>query len=323
MNKTSLKDFKPIVQRFFRQTPELFNSQLIFKLNEKFWELAQKLLTPDFDTNFIDAGLSSINLFDLNIGQRGNNLFLGYFSSDGLAIIFEKYHLREKLEKKGFKNLKFRIITDDPYEHRMIVCNKEKDKNEKLIELVIKREYLQIKMPFKTELNNRYYQMLAIEWLMMQNPRKGFSKERPRLPSQEYPGLGIASEALELLIYACRRLGMQGIINIPNYFHNALFYSRIFHYENPTDQAKLLALIRDTQAYKLIDIVWAIEDGALIDHNTGKPFIWFKGCQVFPLVKNLNQLYQGKEYKNLVKKQMKNYHYSINKSWKRRTTNED
>ncbi len=323
MNKTSLKDYKPIVRRFFQQTPELFNSQLIFRINEKFWQIAQKLLVPNFDMDFDDVNLSSVDLFDLNIGRRGDNLFLGYFSVHGLALIFDKYHLKEKLQEKGFKNLKFVINTDDPYVHRLLLNNRHGGKNENLIELIIKREYLKVAMPFKNPLNGKQYRMLAIEWLMMQNPRSRFSEKRPRLPSQQYPGLGIASEALELLIYACRRLGMHGIINIPNYFHNALFYSRIFYYENPVDQAKLLAIIRDTQKFKLIDIAWAIEDKALIDLRTNMPFEWFKGCQVFPLVKPLDQLYKGREYKNIVKKEMKNYNYSIDSHWKRRVTNED
>ena len=41
-----------------------------------------------------DFDLDEGDLFNLNIGQRGDNLFLGFFYENGLRIIFEKYKVK-------------------------------------------------------------------------------------------------------------------------------------------------------------------------------------------------------------------------------------
>ena len=111
------------------------------------------------------------DLFNLNIGQRGNNLFLGYYSRHGLEIAMEKYKVTQKLNRKGFNNLKLSIDTSDPYKHSMMLNNHENDKIEKLVEFVVKRDFIDVNMPFKTNLNGKKHEVLIVEWLKMQNPR--------------------------------------------------------------------------------------------------------------------------------------------------------
>ena len=54
--------------------------------------------------------------------------------------------------------------------------------------------------------------MLSIEWLLLQDPTKTFSKSKPQLPGQEHPGLGMLRELLEMLYQACLRLELDGLI---------------------------------------------------------------------------------------------------------------
>lgn len=284
---------------------------MMFKIRKKLNQLMEKISVMEWPDLLGDFHIDETDLFNLNIGQRGDNLFLGYFSENGLRIIFEKYNIKRKLNKLGFCNLHLDIDTSDAYKHKVIVTNRENDVTERLIELVVRRDIIEIDMPFECSLNGKKYDVLTVEWLKMQNPRKNFTRQRPKLPGQEFPGLGIGSEALELLIMAARRLGMLGVVNIPDHYHNAFFYSKIFHYENPKDQARLMAIIRDTKGRHVANVAWAVERGLLFDKNKNKPLKWFVNRQVLPLTREWQKIYRSRSYKQYVQKKQKKYKFEI------------
>lgn len=288
----------------------------MFNINEKFWEIVNRLLDIDFDQGWDDFSLAENDLYTLNIGGRGEGLFLGYYSVKGLELIFNKYHIFEKIRKKGYGNPRILLDTSDPYKHRLRVVNEEGKKPlPVLIDLIVRSETVCIDLPYKSPQNGKKYETLAIEWLQMQDVRGQFSARRPRLPGQDHPGLGIGSEALELLVIAARRVGLQGIVNIPNHFHNAYFYSRIFHYENPREQAKLKAILRDLGKMPLYKLAWAMEEGAVLDAVSNKPFEWFTGRQVFPLISGWSGMYRSRPYKKAVENYMKDYKFKLDDNW--------
>jgi len=283
----------------------------MFKIRKKLKYLSEKLSLMDWPDIITDFDLDESDLFKLNIGQRGDNLFLGFFSENGLRIIFEKYKIKKKLNRLGFYNLYLDINTSDAYKHKVIVKNIENGNVEILIELVVRKDIVEINMPFDCSLNGNKYDVLTVEWLKMQNPRERFTRQKPKLPGQEYPGLGIGSQALELIIMAARRLGLQGVVNIPDHYHNAFLYSKIFHYEDPKDQARLMAIIRDTKGRHISNVAWAIERRLLIDKNKNQPFEWFVKRQVLPLTREWRRLCNSKSYKDYVQKKQKKYKFEI------------
>lgn len=283
----------------------------MFKLRARLQQLVDRISlqeVPDIKESF---DLDEADLFNLNIGQRGNNMFLGYYSQRGLEIAMEKYKVTQKLRRKGFNNLKLKIDTSDPYKHSMMLNNHIENRIEKLVEFVVKRDFLDVDMPFKTDLNGKKYEVLIVEWLKMQNPRVDFPEKKPRLPGQEYPGLGVGSDALEMLVFAARRLGMKGIVNIPDHYHNAFFYSRLFLFEKPEDQARLMAIIRDTRGKTIKEVAWAIEEEKLIDRKLNKPFKWEIAKQILPLENKWRKLYTSWNYKNMVFKKRKDYKFKL------------
>lgn len=283
----------------------------MFKLRNRLQQIAEKISLMEWPDIIGDFDLLEENLFNLNIGNRKDKLFLGYYSQSGLKIVMEKYKISQKLSRLGFNNLNIEIDTSDPYKHRLSLNNKIHSRIEKLVEFVVKRDFIEIDMPFKTPLNGQKFEVLIVEWLMMQNPRKTFSKNKPILPGQDHPGLGIGSDAVELLVLAARRLGLKGIVNIPDHYHNAFFYSRIFYFEKPQEQARLLAIMRCTKRKTIGETAWIIEDKKLIDDNTAQPFKWEISRQILPLEKKLRRLYQSYSYKNTVNKLQKNYNFII------------
>lgn len=283
----------------------------MFKLSTRISQLAHRISSMEWPDIIGQFNIDDEDLFNLNIGKRGDNLFLGYFSERGLSIIFEKYKLKKRLNKLGFKNLHMDIDTSDPFKHKIIVKNFEEDNVEILIEFVVRKDILEINMPFRCKFNGCKYEVLTVEWLKMQNPRKNFTRQRPKLPGQDFPGLGIGSEALELIIMAAKKLRVHGVVNIPDHYHNAYFYSKIFHYEDPKDEAKLMAIIRDTKKHHVSNVSWAIERRILIDKNKNKPLEWFIKRQILPLAKEWQKLYRSREYKSYVTEKKKKYCYEI------------
>ena len=281
-------------------------------IKKKYWNIAKRLTTAQLQKES-DADLlfDESDLFNVNIGRRGNNLFLGFYSREGLRLAFEKYSVFGTLRDLGFTDLLFLVNTDDPYLHKLSIYDGVQDPEHLLIEVVLKRELVTINMPFETEINGTTYETLAIEWLCMQNPRKSFSETRPQLPAQAYPGLGMASKAVELLMITAWRLNLSGVVNTPQHYHNAYLYSRIFFYLNPEYEAMLIAMKRDMEGHPLNVVAWAIEWGAVVEKNSGKPLTWPAGKQIVPLNERLKDFFNSRTYRHYVKEKSRDYAFEL------------
>ena len=283
-----------------------------FKVPKRYWRIAKRLSIAELQKlDNSESFFSEKDLFEVNIGQRSEGLFLGFYSKKGIQTALQRYGLIKELEEKGFKNLIFEMDTSDPYIHRLVIYDGKKSASRLLIEVVLRKKMVEIEMPFRTHLNGKVFETLAIEWLCMQNPDESFSPKRPRLPGQQFPGLGMASRAVEILIITAWRLNLAGLLNTPDHFHNAYLYSRIFYYLDPVIQARFKALCRDLKNYSVYDISWAIEWGAVIDENTGRPMEWLIGEQMVPLFSDLKKLFDSKEYKEMVEMKSKEFKFSM------------
>lgn len=282
------------------------------RIPRRYQRIARLLTTAELQApNSSDVLLSEKDLFELNIGARSEGLFLGFYSKKGLINALKRYSIIKNLNELGFNDLIFEINTNDPYIHRLVIYDGKKASNRLLIEAVLHRKSLKIQMPFRTNLNGRFFETLAIEWMCMQNPDKAFSKKRPQLPGQQYPGLGMASKAVEILLITAWRLHLAGLLNTPDHFHNAYLYSRIFYYLNPDHQAWFQALKRDLRGYPLHVISWAIEWNLVIDEKQGKPLEWVIGQQVVPLNADLKKLFESNDYRQYAKEKSKAFKFRL------------
>ena len=81
-------------------------------------------------------------------------------------------------------------------------------------------------------------EMTVIEWMCMQNPLKEFDVEvRPQLPGQKHRGLGAGRKVGPMLVHLANIKGRDGLLNFPEYFHNAIIYEmQGFRFINPAFQ---------------------------------------------------------------------------------------
>ncbi|GAB4342670.1 MAG: hypothetical protein Kow0037_30200 [Calditrichia bacterium] len=257
-----------------------------------------------------DVALSYEDLF--GTGEKNSTpYFLGYYSPSGIRYALEKYGFFDILKKKGYDNFKVSINTQDPYKQRIAVYFDKKAPNHLLGELVVKRKHITVYPPFPSRIHGRDFEMISVEWLCMQHPRGQFKPEKPRLPGQKYPGLGLGAMIMELLVIMCGRLRTAGLLNVPEYFHNAQMYTPQFRYLDPGLEGRRMAIQRDLLTnYSLSQVSWAIDMGCV--EENGEPFKWFVGEQVIPLDRDLKEYFEGKDYLVYAHKVAAENRYTLN-----------
>ncbi|MCE5262232.1 MAG: universal stress protein [Deltaproteobacteria bacterium] len=252
------------------------------------------------------------NLFRSSPPFRISELFLKHYSQAGLMRIFEEYGIFALLRRKGFADLDIRLNLDDPYRQRLRVCFAgAEDENHTLLELILREGILEAQRQEDAPARSRYYHVLMVEWLCMQNPTAAFTPECPPLPGQRYPGLGISREVLQLISLIGMRIGKDGIAIHPQYFHAALLYHALFKCYNPVQEGQLAALMRDTEEFNLDDVSWAIDLGCLRGKLLREKASWEADFQVHPLTAPLQNHFESDHYRQLFWESLAGHHYRI------------
>lgn len=260
-----------------------------------------------------DIALDMTDLYSRDLSDRASPYFLGYYSPDGIRYALESYGFFKILREKGYDNIQLTINTRDPYKQRVTVHYETKDPEHLLVELVVKKKHITIYPPFPSQIYGRNFEVIAVEWLRMQNPKGQFTSDKPQLPGQKYPGLGLGYITMEILVIMCGRLRTAGLVNRPDHFHNAQIYSTQFHYVEPVHEAKRQAIVRDLfPNYSLPEISWAIDLQCVTEND--KEFQWEGTDQIIPIDRDLKEYFSGKSYKQYVIELKKQYHYQLNRT---------
>jgi nucleotide-binding universal stress UspA family protein len=251
-------------------------------------------------------------------GIKKSDLFMKYYSKEGIATAFEEYGIFATLRNKGFDDFLITFDLDDPFRQGMrVYCGGKEDPSHLLIDLILRQGTLQCRDEEKEVHGPEPHlncPLLIIEWLCLQNPRAQFSPQRPPLPGQVYPGLGIGYEMMEFLILMAERLKACGVANTPQYFHTAAWYREKFTFYNPVREGRLVAMIRDTADYNPTDVSWAVHLGCLWDVVTGEKVVWQGGNQIYPLSEDLKRYFSSPEYRIIVRDTIANSRFRID--WK-------
>jgi hypothetical protein len=105
--------------------------------------------------------------------------------------------------------------------------------------------------------------LLFLESLLLQNPGKQFDWHRPPLPGQQFPGLSLSGEVIELLLLMAKRVGAEGMALRPSSFHAAWAYARHFLFVDGAAQGRFEALRSDQRLRPLWLLSWALDLGCV------------------------------------------------------------
>lgn len=250
----------------------------------------------------------------------GSSLFLGIYDEKQIMEQLDRAGMIGILHKRGYRNLIISISRHDAYTSRMYVNFDRQEKDTRLIELIVREGIFRPKKCFVEGFDFKEgLSMLLIEWLTLQDPEAGYSASRPRLPGQIYPGLGGLKNMQGMLYRLGKTTGKDAIIDIPEFYHAAVIYSRMYSeiysrmysFYSPRDAGVLQAMMRDLHDRPLADVSFAITCDCLADARTGEKVRWRTSEQIFPITRKLKDYVEHKQYHAIAEETMNEEKFSI------------
>lgn len=248
--------------------------------------------------------LGKEDIFSLE--ERKENLFLGRYTISQVYFILERKGFIDFAKNKGLYPILFDLLWKDAFTQNLRIYFKEKDEDHRIVDLILKEQPLSLKFP---EGGSKEFQVLFIEWLCIQNPLSTFTKDRPRLPGQLYPGLGLGDRLWSIFDLLVRFLRIDGVVIMPKFLHNAIMYRRLFNFLNPAKEGEIKAILRDIGKYHLAILAWASYHGCIFEEK--KTFEWKAEPQIFPHNRSLKDYFSSEEYKINVRKGMDERKFSL------------
>ena len=208
-----------------------------------------------------DLGRSELRMDDvaveLGLSRGHRKLLLDYYSADGLEHALHRYGVLPALARIGYGPFRVEIKDEGVGQSARLIDLRS---GEPLIEVVLEKRRLASD------------EMLYVHWLALRNPRARFSAERPQLPGQDVPGLGLSREILEMLLRMAVRLGLDGIVFRPAAYHLAFGGRGTLRFVDPLRQGRFEALNEALRGLSLSDATRAVAEGrVLLD---GRPYQW-------------------------------------------------
>jgi len=194
---------------------------------------------------------------ELGLATRRRRLLLGFYSAEGLEHALYRYGLLGELRRMGYGPFRVRIRDEGVGQSAKLV---DVPSGEPLIETVFERREV------------AGARVLYVHWLALRNPRARFSPERPPLPGQEVPGLGLAREMTELLLRMAARLGLEGIAFRPSAYHLAFEGREMVRFVDPARQGRFEALSGLLKDLPLAEATRAVAEGRV--RLDGAPYVW-------------------------------------------------
>jgi hypothetical protein len=259
----------------------------------------------------IGLGLSEAELLAELEKAPANDLFLGRYTAEDIREALGRAGVLEALAEKGYPRVEIEINTREVYNHRLYVHTGVRDYEHILIELRLREGMFRPREQFIPECELGPLPMILVDWLMLQDPKREFTETRPALPEQRHPGLGILHKFIPLVMEVVRESGRKGVLDVPEHFHGALFYSRWFKFFNPEMEGRFLAMKRDLGRLPLHQVSEAFFHNCILDPSTGAVQKWSPGEQILPLGEELLRYYSHPRYAELRDRAWAENHYIL------------
>jgi acetoin utilization deacetylase AcuC-like enzyme len=195
--------------------------------------------------------------------------FLRHYTRQGIEYALNRYGLLDAIHRMGFEGLAVEIRATH-WPHVVRVTAEVAGRREILLEEALSfREVLGLRTVF-------------VDWLTLRDPRVPFPPDRPRLPGQEAPGLGMASDAMVLLREVARRLDLDAVSMVPSHYHVAWMVRNVFRFADPELQGRFRALshhLRGLPLHRASELL----DGPGVPAEYGDNLRWIPEIMLYPL----------------------------------------
>ncbi|MCB9650828.1 MAG: histone deacetylase [Deltaproteobacteria bacterium] len=268
-----------------------------------FTRIARQLDTGDLTGEEDSFDITEEDVYgDLTGGGKSRRL-LDFYSAQGVELAFERYGIMAAVTQRGFDKLRMDTDFKDPSHQvvRMFGRRPPAEEEHLLLELVVRRLWLPSVVP---ELERM--EVLFVEWMLLQDPTRGFTLDKPPLPGQRHPGLGISLHMQELLVQACRRLHLHGLFERPARFHNGLGGSSDAHFLDPIYEGRFRALLTVLAGIAPAEASTAVDKGVL-KLADGTPVMWKPELHGVPVSEALVAYFESDAYRQAARAALASY----------------
>jgi hypothetical protein len=253
--------------------------------------------------------LNEEEIFSDLTGIKASSLFLGKYSLPEVAAVLEKRNFFKEARKRNLWPLDYRLDSSAFPVQRLQIFLKEKAQENLIVDLKIKVGGYTPPLSLEDATSLKNTSFLVLEWLTLQNPLLGFTEKRPALPGQAHPGLNLSKKVMDIFTYLARLMHKDGLLAFPAYFHNALLFSRYFHFFNPEKQGEIMAVRKAFSTIPFKQLAWIVYFNCLKEGD--QVYEWKAEEQVFPLSRRLKEYFDSKPYKDRVRLSEKERHFVV------------
>lgn len=196
---------------------------------------------------------------------------LGFYSLSGVELALERLGHLSRLRELGFENPEIELDLGASGQTLRIFGGR--GRRDLLLEMRLRRDRRTI--PGE--------ELLALDWLLLQNPRARFSPARPALPGQAHPGLGMLRETMAALLLICDRLHLAGIIVTPSHFHAVVQARTQMRFLDPRIEGLFRSFQKAFRALPLAEATIAASDGRVRIAATGEAVRWPPSAMILPV----------------------------------------
>lgn len=236
-----------------------------------------------------DWGLTADDILPGMAAAHRPRKLLGYYTLQGLELTLERAGLLDRIRGMGYEQPRVELELDNPAGDTFRLYG-DAARTELLLECRVRIDRATV--PDAA--------LLRIEWLLMQNPRARFTAQRPRLPGQKHPGLGMLQDVLALFIVTCDRRGLDGLLFVPAHYHTACQGRKYLRLLNPADEAFMRALEKALAGVPLPEATHAVAQKRVVNRRTGSFVSWRSMPMVFPVTERLKEKISGEEFEKQV-----------------------
>lgn len=226
--------------------------------------------------------------------RPAEGLFLDRLTPTALERELEAAGIFAHLEGRGYSGFTLELDREER-EHRLRL--RAQAVETPLIELRASELTLVPKEPLLKKRGVDVLYLLAVHWLALQDPCAAFTAQRPALPGQECPGLGVGQRLFARLNAWAYEWGKDALVNYPAYYHNAVFYSRVFHFLSPRREGRMDALRRDLAGLDVGQASWAVDLGRVREDPGARVLRWKAAEMIAPLGRALKLYLKSDEYR--------------------------
>jgi acetoin utilization deacetylase AcuC-like enzyme len=219
-----------------------------------------------------DWGLTEEDLFAVVPGAGPGTRVLGTFSRHAIEVSLEEVGILDLMRRRGYADPSVEIAFGSGT-GELIRLYGDADRTLLLMELRVSR-------------NRRIVpgmEVLYVEWLQLQDPRRAFSAVEPRLPGQAHPGLGMLREVVAWIVLLCERLKLDGLVSAPSQYYMAVQGRHHVQFLERDVEARFTALHELLAGLPLADAEAALAAGRVLAADSGEPVRWEPGVTVYPV----------------------------------------